>query len=90
MHAFWYTALFALVSLIAINLFAFAIAYALTGNAEVAEGQKQPLEEGVQAVSYTHLDVYKRQTGRGYTALWPGSWTGRIRLNKGLSLIHIC
>lgn len=30
MHAFWYTALFALVSLIAINLFAFAIAYALT------------------------------------------------------------
>ena len=30
MHAFWYTALFALVSLIAINLFAFTIAYALT------------------------------------------------------------
>ena len=30
MHAFWYTALFALVSLIVINLFAFAIAYALT------------------------------------------------------------
>ena len=30
MHAFWYTALFALVSLIVINLFAFTIAYALT------------------------------------------------------------
>ena len=30
MHAFWYTALFALVSLLAINLFAFTIAYALT------------------------------------------------------------
>ena len=30
MHAFWYTMLFALVSLILINLFAFAIAYALT------------------------------------------------------------
>ena len=30
MHVFWYTALFALVSLIAINLFAFTIAYALT------------------------------------------------------------
>ena len=29
-HAFWYTALFALVSLIVINLFAFTIAYALT------------------------------------------------------------
>ena len=30
MHAFWYTALFAMVSLIVINLFAFTIAYALT------------------------------------------------------------
>lgn len=30
MHAFWYTALFALVSLIAINLLAFIVAYALT------------------------------------------------------------
>ena len=30
MHAFWYTALFALVSLLAINLFAFTVAYALT------------------------------------------------------------
>ena len=30
MHAFWYTALFALVSLIAINLLAFVVAYALT------------------------------------------------------------
>ena len=30
LHAFWYTALFALVSLLAINLFAFTIAYALT------------------------------------------------------------
>lgn len=29
-HAFWYTALFAIVSLLLINLFAFAIAYALT------------------------------------------------------------
>ena len=30
MHAFWYTALFALVSLISINLLAFVVAYALT------------------------------------------------------------
>ena len=32
MHAFWYTALFAVVSLIAINVLAFAAAYALTQN----------------------------------------------------------
>ena len=30
LHAFWYTALFALVSMLAINLLAFAVAYALT------------------------------------------------------------
>ena len=30
MHAFWYTALFAVVSVVLINLFAFAVAYALT------------------------------------------------------------
>lgn len=32
LHAFWYTALFALVSLIAINLLAFTVAYVLTQN----------------------------------------------------------
>ena len=32
LHAFWYTALFALASLIAINVLAFAVAYALTRN----------------------------------------------------------
>ena len=31
-HAFWYTALFAVVSILAINIFAFAIAYILTQN----------------------------------------------------------
>lgn len=30
MHSFWYTALFAIVSLVLINVFAFAVAYALT------------------------------------------------------------
>ena len=39
MHAFWYTALFALVSLIVINLFAFTIAYALP---EVQGHQRVP------------------------------------------------
>ena len=32
LHAFWYTALFALVSLVTINLLAFAVAYVLTRN----------------------------------------------------------
>ena len=32
LHAFWYTALFAIVSLLLINLLAFAVAYALTQN----------------------------------------------------------
>lgn len=32
MHSFWYTALYAIVSLVLINVFAFAIAYALTQN----------------------------------------------------------
>ena len=32
LHAFWYTALFALVSLVAINLLAFTVAYVLTRN----------------------------------------------------------
>ena len=32
LHAFWYTALFALVSLVTINLLAFAVAYVLTKN----------------------------------------------------------
>ena len=35
--------------------------------------QKSPLEESPEAVSYTHLDVYKRQTtSKGYTTNYAG------------------
>ena len=57
--------------IVSVYLFTFAVMSLLHGPLSDALGRKPIIVGGLAPVSYTHLDVYKRQAGRGAPPLDP-------------------
>ena len=60
-----------------------------TAKAKFDETIELSIRLGVDPVSYTHLDVYKRQAGRPAAREGEGARGLQRRAGTGLSLIHI-